>query len=59
MSWLGAWLLLLGFRDYATWDHMWRGLPCLRPSEEAMLAAAQLWTRIAAAAEVRAAVGLV
>ena len=28
------------------------GLPCLRPSEEAMVQAAQLWARIAAAAEV-------
>ena len=37
---MGAWLLLLGFRDYATWENMLRGLPCLRPSEDAMLEAA-------------------
>ncbi|PRW58085.1 serine threonine- kinase ATG1 [Chlorella sorokiniana] len=51
VSWLGAWLLLLGFRDYACEQHMRQGLPCLRPSEEAVLEAAQLWARIAAAAE--------
>lgn len=57
MSWLGAWLLLLGFRDFACEQHMHRGLPCLRPSEEAMLKAAQLWARIAAVAEVRGGLG--
>ena len=55
MSWLGAWLLLLGFRDFSCEQHMRQGLPCLRPSEEAMVQAAQVWSRIAAAAEVSAA----
>jgi len=53
VSWLGAWLLLLGFRDYSCKQHMAEGLPCLRPSEEDMLEAARLWARIAAAAEAR------
>lgn len=55
VCWLGAWLLLLGFRDYACEQHMRQGLPCLRPSEEAMVQAAQLWARLAAAAEVNVA----
>ncbi|KAL4430040.1 hypothetical protein ABPG77_004410 [Micractinium sp. CCAP 211/92] len=30
-SWLGAWALLLGFRDYQHEEQMRLGLPCLRP----------------------------
>ena len=53
MSWLGAWALLLGFRDFKTEEDMRMGLPCLRPEEADMLAVFQLWARIASAAEVR------
>lgn len=51
VSWLGAWLMLLGFRDYREQEHLTQGLPCLRPGEELMLELAQLWARVAAAAE--------
>ncbi|KAL4444019.1 hypothetical protein ABPG75_011756 [Micractinium tetrahymenae] len=51
VSWLGAWALLLGFRDYQSEEQMSLGLPCLRPSEEEMLEVAQLWVRVCAAAE--------
>ena len=53
MSWLGAWALLLGFRDFKTQKQMDLGLPCLRPEEADMLEVVQLWARIASAAEVR------
>ncbi len=53
VSWLGAWALLLGFRDYQHEVQIRLGLPCLRPAEEEMLQVAQLWARICAAAEVR------
>lgn len=52
VSWLGAWTLLLGFRDYEDEQQMHQGMPCLRPGEEEMLELAALWARIAAAAEV-------
>ena len=52
VSWLGAWLLLLGFRDYQHEDQLWLGFKCLRPEESQMLELTQLWARIAAAAEV-------
>ncbi|KAL4444011.1 hypothetical protein ABPG75_011748 [Micractinium tetrahymenae] len=51
VSWLGAWALLLGFRDYQSESQMRLGLPCLRPSEEEMLEVAQLWARVCAVAE--------
>ena len=53
VSWLGAWALLLGFRDFKTEEHMHSGLPCLRPEEADMLGVVQLWARIVLAAEVR------
>jgi hypothetical protein len=53
VSWLGAWTLLLGFRDFKTIDDMESGLPCLRSEEADMLEVARLWARISAAAEVR------
>jgi hypothetical protein len=53
VSWLGAWALLLGFRDYQKEEHRRKWLPCLRPEEADMLAVVQLWARIASAAEVR------
>jgi hypothetical protein len=53
VSWLGAWTLLLGCRDFKTEADMLTGLPCLRPEEEDMLEVARLWARISAAAEVR------
>lgn len=51
VSWLGAWALPLGFRDYKTLKDMHCGLPCLRPKETDMLEVARLWARIAKAAE--------
>ncbi|KAI7845248.1 hypothetical protein COHA_001290 [Chlorella ohadii] len=56
VAWLGAWAILLGFRDYKELKH-WKedGLPCLRPSEEQMLPAFELWAHVVAlAAEVPA-----
>jgi hypothetical protein len=53
VSWLGAWMLLLGFRDFKTIEDMESGLPCLRPEEADMLGVVRLWARISAAAEVR------
>ena len=53
VSWLGAWALLLGFRDFKTVKDMESGLPCLRPEEADMLEVARLWARIAKGAEVR------
>jgi hypothetical protein len=51
--WLGAWTILLGFRDYASVSKMERELPCLRPEEADMLELTQQWARIAAAVKVR------
>ena len=52
VSWLGAWALLMGFRDHQNEEQMRLGLPCLRPGEEEMLEVAQLWARVCGAAEV-------
>lgn len=54
VSWLGAWAILLGCRDYSCREHLLQDLPCLRPSEDQMLKVAALWAKVAAAAEVRA-----
>ena len=53
VSWLGAWVMLLGFRDYQSEKHLLLGLQCLRPEEREMMEVAALWARVAAAAEVR------
>ncbi|PRW56665.1 Serine threonine kinase regulator of stationary phase [Chlorella sorokiniana] len=52
VAWLGAWTILLGFRDYKDIKH-WReeGLPCLRPTEEQMLLVFESWARVVELAE--------
>lgn len=55
-------MLLLGCRDHPSvrkeHERAWLAHPCLRPEEEQMLPLAELWQRVAEAAEARRAPGL-